>query len=114
VLDLGALPAIMLDPASPGPHRRIATVAAAEAIVGLLRCAEGAQLLGPSPPPCYELALPSARPGVYHLAHVLLDGAFLRVYPDGVAAPGIVYPVEDAGALRRILGALPFAPAVTA
>lgn len=53
--------------------------------------------------PVCELALPSAVPGAYHIAHVLLDGAFLRFYPDGPTAPGVVYPIDDALALRRII-----------
>jgi hypothetical protein len=114
VLDLDALPAIELDPVSPAPRRRIATVSAAKTIIGLVRRAEGARLLGRSTSPSYELALPSCRPGAYHLADVLLDGDFLRVYPDGAAEPGIVYPVDDPGALLRIIGDLPSVPAVTA
>jgi hypothetical protein len=42
--------------------------------------------------------------------HVLLDNAFVRFHPQGAFAPGMVYPIEDASALRSLLEQLPPAP----
>ena len=103
-LDLATLPALPLGPPGDWP-RRVATTAAAREILALIRRDAGAPMPGPAAPFC-ELALPSARPREYHVAHALLEGAFLRFYPDGDAA-GIAFPVDDAPALRRILGELP-------
>ncbi len=98
----------MITPA-PWP-RRLATAAAARLILQLIRRDAGAQMPGLAASPSLELALPSATPGAFHLAHVLLDGAFLRFYPDGSDAPGVVYPVDDASELRRIMDGLPAPP----
>jgi len=57
--------------------------------------------------PSCELALPSAMHGAYHLMHVLFEGAFVRCFPDGVGVPGVVYPVDDAPGLHRIVNELP-------
>jgi hypothetical protein len=57
--------------------------------------------------PCAELALPSHLATHCHLAEVILDGNFLRVYPDGDAQPGIVYPVFAAQRLLALLTSLP-------
>jgi len=105
-LDLDALPALSLGlPAPPWP-RRVATASAARQLLQLVRRDAGAPMPGPLATPSCELALPSAKPGAYHIAHVLLDGAFVRFYPDGAAAPGVVYPVDDAPGLRRIVEGL--------
>jgi len=106
ILDLDALPAGPLGPhAGPYP-RRIAGAQAARAILGLVRAREGAPIAGPPIAPTCELALPSAVHDAYHVAHVLLDGEFVRFYPDGMAGGGIAFPVDDAGALRRIVATL--------
>jgi hypothetical protein len=117
ILDVDALPAAALPAACPWP-RRIATAQAARQILALVRRHGGARMPGLLTTPMYELALPSPSPGAYHIAHVLLGGEFVRVYPDGPVgdpgddapdrpASGIVFPVEDAGALRRIMATLP-------
>ena len=103
-LDLDALPAYPLGPrADPWP-RRIATAREARELLPLIRRDAGAPMPGLGGTPTCELALPSAVPGAYHLAHVLFDGAFVRFYPGGTAEPGVVYPVDDAPRLRRIIG----------
>jgi len=106
VLDLDALPAITLGARPAGCPRRIASAQAAHQILQLVRRLEGASMPGPAATPTCELALPSAMPDAYHIAHVLFDGAFLQFYPDGMAASGIGFPTEDAGALCRIIAAL--------
>jgi hypothetical protein len=102
-LALAALPATPRAPRSV--PRYLVTPAAAEEILALVRREAGAPMPGAAPPSC-ELVLPSGVPGAYHVAHVLLDGAFVQLYPDGPDAPGVAYPVDDAGALRRIMAAL--------
>lgn len=102
-LDLDALPAHPLGPRPARWPRRVATPSAAREILQLLRRDAGAPMPGLLATPSCELALPSAKPGAYHVADVLFEGAFIRFYPDGVAAPRIAYPVDDAHALRRIL-----------
>ncbi len=111
LLDVDALPSSPLDDHPPPWPRRIATAAAARDLLRLVRRAAGAEMPGLLAQPSCELALPSARPGWYHVAQVLLDGAFLRVYPDGTHLPGIVYPVDDPRALRALLEPLPAAAA---
>jgi hypothetical protein len=105
-LDLERLPAVPLGPPVAWPHR-VATASAARAILALIRRDAGAPMPGPGKLPTCELALPSTTPGAYHIMHVLFDGVFVRCYPGGVAVPGIVYPVEDAPRLRRIIDELP-------
>jgi hypothetical protein len=108
VLDLAALPAVVLGSFAARWPRRFVPPQAARAILQLVRRREGARLLDTTAP-TWELALPTAAPHAYHIADVLLDGAFLRFYPDGMAAAGIAFPVEDADALRRVVDALPAA-----
>jgi hypothetical protein len=59
--------------------------------------------------PRCEVALPSQHTGCYHRVQVLLDGEFVRVYPDGANAPGIVYPVDDPYALKNLVDRMPVA-----
>jgi hypothetical protein len=111
-LELAALPAVALGAhAAPCP-RRIASADAAHRILALVRRAAGACMPGPPAPPSIELALPLPLPlpAAYHLAHVVLDGNFLRLYPDGMASAGVVFPVDDREALHRIIAELPAAP----
>ncbi len=110
VLDVDALPAAALDPPGGSYPRRIANAEAARQILQLVRRREGARIPGLPAAPICELALPSIAPGTYHIAHVLLDGEFLQFYPDGVAVAGIVFPVDDARALRRVIAGLGPAP----
>jgi hypothetical protein len=108
-LDIDALPAVALEPNAHWPIR-VATPDAARQILGLIRRDAGAQMPGLLATPSCAIALPSAAADAYHVAHVLLDNGFLRFHPDGTDAPGVVYPVDDAPLLRRILDALPPAP----
>jgi hypothetical protein len=107
VLDLDALPAVPLAP-RPWPVK-IASRDEASALLRLVRRRAGAIMPGLLTAPRCEVALPSAEPGRYYRAQVLFEGEFVRVYPDGAEEPGIVYPVEDAAALTRIVDRLPFA-----
>lgn len=109
VLELAALPAIALEAhAAPCP-RRFAGEDEAHRILALVRRTAGACMPGAPAPPSVELALPLPRAEAYHLAHVVLGGSFLRLYPDGMARPGVVFPVDDREALHRIIADLPAA-----
>lgn len=110
ILDLDALPAIMLGELVAPCPRRVATAEAARQVLQLVRRREGACMPGLSTVPMYELALPTHTPDAYHVAHVVLEGEFLRFFPDGMSAAGIVFPVDDAVALRRVVAALPPGP----
>jgi hypothetical protein len=107
VLDIDALPTT---PLGPGASRRFATSYAAREILQLIRRDDGAQMPGLQAAPRYDLALPSTKPGWYHQLQVLLDGEFVRVYPDGEASPGVVFPVDDPVLLRVLVEALPNRP----
>lgn len=106
-LDIDALPAVPRGPRAAGWPRRIATASAVRRILPLIRGDAGAPMSGVLAVPRCELLLPSATPGMYHVAHVLFDGAFVRFFPDGAAAPGVAYPVDDVDALLRIVDELP-------
>jgi hypothetical protein len=108
-LDIDALPALPIGPRSAQWPTRVATAEAARQLLRLIDRDAGAQMPGLLATPACELALPSATAGAYHVAHVLLDGAFVRFYPGGPAEPGVVYPIDDASALRRIIDELPVA-----
>jgi hypothetical protein len=105
-LDIDALPAIEL----AGERSwlwpvRIATPSIGREILQLVQRDRGAYSAGVSALPDCELALPTTHG--YHIAEVVLGGHFLRFHPDGDGAPGILYPVEDPTALRRLLELLP-------
>lgn len=104
VLDLDSLPARPLEP-RPWPVR-VADRDEARALLRLVRRRDGSILPGLLAAPCCEIAFPAAAGG-YHHAQVLLDGEIVRVYPDGEAKPGIVYPVDDPSELKRLVAALP-------
>jgi hypothetical protein len=116
-LDRGTTPARELDvdglPARPIPSRpwqvRIADRDDARAVLRLVRRRDGSELPGLVAAPACELAFPSATPGSYHLAQVLLDGEIIRVYPDGEDGTPIVYPVDDPYELKRMIAQLPLA-----
>jgi hypothetical protein len=101
-LELDALPAPALGPRGAGTPR-VVSAAGAREILALVQRDAGAPIPGHAGAPVAELALPASRPGGYHVAQVLLGGAFLRVFPGGAAAPGIAYPVRDPGALLALL-----------
>ena len=111
LLDIDVLPSSPLSTHPPPWPRRIATADAARDILRLVRRAAGAEMPGLLAQPSCELALPSARPGWYHLLQILLDGELVRAYPDGTHQPGIVFPVDDPRALRALVEQLPASPA---
>lgn len=106
-LDIDALPSSPLATHPPPWPRRIATAEAARDLLRLVRRSAGAEMPGLLASPSCELALPSPARDWYHLVQVLLDGELVRVYPEGPAGPGIVYPVDDPRALRALVDRLP-------
>ncbi len=106
VLDIEMLPASPLGP-RPSYPRRLAELAAARAVVSLIRRGEGAQMPGVFGVPICEIGLPSSKPNWWHLVQVLLDGEFVRVFPDGEDRPGVLFPVSDAKQLRELIAELP-------
>lgn len=106
VLDIEMLPASPLGP-RPGHPRRLAELADARTVLSLIRRSEGAQMPGMFGVPTCEIGLPSSKPNWWHLIQVLLDGEFVRVFPDGEDRPGVLFPVSDAKQLRELIAALP-------
>jgi hypothetical protein len=106
VLDIETLPASPLGPRPLHP-RRLADLPAARRLLALVRRADGAQMPGLAAAPTCEVGLPSMKAGWWHRVQVLLDGAFVRVYPDGEDRPGVVFPVTDPKQLRELIAALP-------
>lgn len=106
-LDIDALPASPLDSHRRPWPQRIASSEAARDILRLVRRTAGAEMPGLLASPSCEIAMPSTKPNWYHLAQILLDGEFVRVYPDGSRKAGVVYPVDDARALRALVEQLP-------
>lgn len=103
-LDLAALPALPLA-ALPERPRWIAPAELAREILAVIRCDAGAPLPGDRPAPAHALALAvtDGRPGAYRVAHILFDGAFVEVFPDGPGASGVAYPVPDPARLHELL-----------
>ena len=106
-LDIDALPATPLRARARAWPQRIASGDAASAILQLIRRSEGATMPGLLTGPRCEIALPAVRAGMYHVAQILLDYQFVRVYPDGPDGDGVVYPVTESRALRTIVDRLP-------
>lgn len=106
VLDIEMLPCSPLGMA-PSYPRKMATRDAARQILALVRRDAGAQMPGVLAPSC-ELALPSNKPGWFYRLELVLDGEFVRVFPDGDDRPGVVFPIDNANTLRAIIAELPY------
>lgn len=107
LLDIDALPASPLSTHRPPWPQRLASTEAARRILRLVRRTAGAEMPGLVAVPNCEIALPSSKPDWYHLAQILLDCEFVRVYPEGQAKPGVLYPVDDPSALQVLVDQLP-------
>lgn len=105
-LDIDSLPLVALG-ATREWQRLLVSRDIARDVLELVDRTAGAQMPGLLAIPSAELALPSHRAGHCHLAEVVLDGHFLRVYPDGDSQPGIVYPVLAPQRLLSLLTGLP-------
>lgn len=105
-LDLDALPASPID-VRPAWQVRLSDAYTTRAILRLIRRNEGAAMPGLLALPRCEVVVPSATPGAYHRVQLVLEGDFIRVYPDGANRPGVLYPVVDPHLLRILVDKLP-------
>jgi hypothetical protein len=105
-LDIDGLPSVPITEVRAWP-RHIISHDTARAVLELVDRSAGAQMPGLLAIPSHDLALPAHRDGDCHLAEVILDGQFLRVYPDGDDQPGIVYPVSAPDVLFELLSDAP-------
>ena len=106
VLDIDALPISPLATTQVAWPRRIASTALAREILQLVRRADGAQMPGLLRTPDVELAVPAMNSSWYYTLQVMLDGQFVRVFPDGLHSPGIVFPVSEPERLRALVSTL--------
>jgi hypothetical protein len=107
-LDVDALPSTTLQTRPPWPVR-LASASEGSSLLALVRRQHGAEMPGLLAVPSCEIMLPSGKPGEYYSLQVLLDGEFVRTYPDGTDAPGLLYPVDDPFALKALMENLPAA-----
>jgi hypothetical protein len=108
-LDVDSLPSATLQARSPWSVR-LATAQEGSRLLALVRRQAGAEMPGLLAEPSCEVLLPAGQPGQYHSLQVLLDGEFVRVYPEGADAPGLLYPVDDPFELKALVERLPAAP----
>lgn len=101
--DVDAISALVPTAAGTSAHRHVLDLPTARAILQLIDRTEGVSMPGLLASPSHELALPSSAPGAFYLAHVLLDAELIRVYPDGLDRPGVLYPISAPHTLRRLL-----------
>jgi hypothetical protein len=107
-LDVDALPSTTLRTRPPWPVH-LASSSEGSSLLALVRRQDGAEMPGLLAVPSCEVLLPSGTPGEYHALQVVLDGEFVRVYPDGPDTPGLLYPVTDPFALKSLVEKLPAA-----
>lgn len=105
--DIDSLPLIPLAGGARTCPRHLVTREAARDVLALVDRYQGAQMPGLLAIPSHELALPAHRADHCHIAEVILDGHFVRVYPDGETQPGIVYPVSSPHRLLDLVSRLP-------
>lgn len=105
-LDVDALPATPIEMLQSW-HTRVSDERTTREILRLIRRNEGAQMPGLLAMPRCEIAIPSAARHTYHRLQLVLDGDFVRVYPDGAHKPGVLYPVTDPHLLRTLVDKLP-------
>lgn len=108
-LDMDSLPAVPLEETKALWPRRVANDRSARNILRLVRRREGSLVPGLLATPSCEIAIPSSESGLYHLAQVVLDGQFVRVYPEGSTNAGVLYPVNHPQMLRTLVEELPAA-----
>lgn len=102
LLDVEMLPAVPLTAVAPVAWPRVvASPDHARELLGLIRRSDGAVMPGLLASPLCELALPAAS-GRFWRGDVLLDGAFVRVYPTE-RPEGICYATTDPAAIRALI-----------
>lgn len=113
VLDLDSLPARPLaELATTMWPRRFASREAAGEILALIQRKSGRSMPGLLATPSCELALPSATAGAYYVAHVLLDGSLVRIYPNSLLQNSVCYAVHEPRELAALVEALPQTPTI--
>lgn len=105
-LDIDGLPAGPIDSSLPW-QVRVADAHASRAILRLIRRNDGALMPGLLALPRCEVAMPSGSNGACHRLQLVLDGDFIRVYPEGPSKLGVLYPVTDPHLLRTLVDELP-------
>jgi hypothetical protein len=107
-LDIEALPLVPMATRS-ARALRIVHEATARGLLSLIDRTRGAHVPGLLALPSQELALivGSQRPDLCRIAQVILGGHFVRVYPVGDSAAGLLYPVHDPGQLFALANELP-------
>ncbi len=103
--DIDRLPAIPLLVNETAWPRYIAPIEDARKVLALIRRNDGAEMPGLLATPIAELAFPALRAGLHHVLQVMLEGQFVRVYPEGGGA-GLLYPVKDPSELLSIVQSL--------
>lgn len=103
--DLDALQATRID-TKPSWQVRVADAYTTRSILRLIRRNDGASMPGLLALPRCEVVVPAAE-GMYHRLQLVLEGDFIRVYPDGPNKPGVLYPVTDPHLLRMLVDRLP-------
>jgi len=111
-LDVDALPRASLPElsATRGP-RRFASADDAAALLRLVRRTAACAMPGLLLAPHCEVLLPSTAPGTYHAVHVMLDGAYLKIFVDGPTRPAMYYAVTKPRELFALVEAMPQAAA---
>ncbi len=104
--DIDALPALPLLVNETAWPRLYASSDEARKVFSLIRRTDGAEMPGLLATPLAEIAFPSTRAGLHHVLQVMLEGQFVRVYPEGSGA-GLMYPVKDPTELVTLVDALP-------
>jgi hypothetical protein len=104
-LDVDSLPETSIDGVKWPCH--VTDTDTARSALRLIRRHEGASMPGLLAMPRCELLIPGQTGTSYRRIQVVLDGDFVRVYPDGHGNPGVLYPVTDPHALRTLVDRLP-------
>jgi hypothetical protein len=105
-LDLDALPAGPIDATQSWPLR-LSDAYTTRAVLRLIRRNEGAAMPGLLALPRCEVVVPATTPEAFHRIQIVLDGDFVRVYPEGQSKPGVLYPVIDPHLMRILVDKLP-------
>jgi hypothetical protein len=105
-LDVDSLPATAIEGVQPWPCHLVEPTVG-RSLLRLVRRNEGALMPGLLAMPRCELLIPSEAANKFRRIQLVLDGDFVRVYPDGETKPSILYPVTDPQMLRALVDKLP-------
>lgn len=107
VLDLDAIPAATPTIAHGAWPRYVATANQMGELLQHVSRRQGSQMPGLLSAPVCEVLFPGHAANTVRRAQVVLDGDFVRFYPRGETAPGVVWPVDDPHALLATIERLP-------